>query len=71
MLHQNWRHRAILSLGEDNDFDLHYSSVLVLSKKDSLKIKDLILEFIKEKEKILLPSPEEEMVALNVDYFKI
>jgi uncharacterized protein (TIGR02147 family) len=70
-LHQNWRHKAIESLSEDNDFDLHYSSVLVLSKKDSLKIKDLILNFIKEKEVILAPSAEEQMVVLNLDYFKM
>lgn len=31
--HQNFRNKAIISLEEDNDFDLHYSAVLTLSKK--------------------------------------
>lgn len=70
-LHQNWRHKAIQSLENQNDIDLHYSSVLVLSKKDVSKVRDLILKFIKDKEKILLPSREEEIVALNIDYFMI
>lgn len=71
-LHQNWRHKAIESLAESDDgFDLHYSSVLVLSKKDAEKIKDLILEFIRKKEEILAPSPEEQAVALSLDYYKL
>lgn len=70
-LHQNWRQKAIESLVDTNEFNLHYSSVLALSKKDALKIRGIILELIKQKEEILIPSPEEEIVAFNIDYFKI
>jgi uncharacterized protein (TIGR02147 family) len=70
-LHSNWRQKAIDSLIDKDELNLHYSSVLILSKKDALKIKQLILELIKEKEKILLPSPEEQMVIFNLDYFKL
>ena len=70
-LHQNWRHKAIESLADENELNMHYSSVLVLSKKDALKIKEMILDFIKRKEQILAPSPEEQLVAFNMDYFKL
>lgn len=68
--HQNFRNKAIIALEEDNDFDLHYSSVLTLSKKDSVKIRQLLLKFIAEKEEILIPSPNEDIIGLNLDLFK-
>lgn len=70
-LHQNMRQKAIESLINTNDFNLNYSSILVLSKEDSINIRNLILNLIREKEKILIPSPEEEMVAFNIDYFRL
>lgn len=71
LLHQNFRYKAIENLSKKNDFNLHYSSALVLSYEDSKKIKEILLNFIKEKEKILLPSPEERLIALNIDLFEI
>jgi uncharacterized protein (TIGR02147 family) len=70
-LHQNWRQKAIESLINNNELNLHYSSVLVLSKKDAQKIRSLILDLIKKQEEILIPSSEEEMVVFNLDYFKL
>jgi hypothetical protein len=69
--HQNFRNKAIVSLEEDNDFDLHYSAVLTLSKKDAAKIRQLLLKFIADKEEILIPSPDEEIISLNLDLFKL
>jgi len=69
--HQNFRNKAILSLEEENDFNLHYSAVLTLSKKDCHKIRDLILKLIAEKETILAPSPNEDIICLNMDLFKL
>jgi uncharacterized protein (TIGR02147 family) len=68
--HQNYRQKAINSLEEENSFDLHYSSVLTLSKKDSLKIRELVLKLIADKEKILIPSANEEIIFLNLDLFR-
>jgi uncharacterized protein (TIGR02147 family) len=68
--HQNYRHKAIRSLENENDFDLHYSAVLTLSREDARRVRDLLLGFVKEKEEILIPSPNEEIVFLNLDLFK-
>lgn len=68
--HQNFRNKAITSLEEENDFDLHYSGALTLSKKDAIKVRQLLLKFLADKEEILIPSANEEIVALNFDLFK-
>lgn len=70
-LHATWRNKAVSSLENKENDDLHYSSVLVLSSDDTKKIKEMILKLIKDKEDILKPSLEEEMVALNIDYFRL
>lgn len=49
--HQNFRHSAIMSLERENSFNLHYSSVMTLSKKDAIRVRDLILELTKKKMK--------------------
>lgn len=69
--HQNYRHKAILSLEDENDFNLHYSGVLTLSKKDALKIRALVLKMIADTEEILIPSANEEIMSLNLDIFKL
>jgi hypothetical protein len=69
--HQNFRQMAIAYLDQDNELDLHYSSILTLGKEDCLQIKNLILKLIKDKEQILLPSPNEEIICLNLDFFQL
>lgn len=68
--HQNFRQKAMVSLENENEFDLHYSAVLTLSNKDAVKIRQMILNFISDKEKILTTSPNEEIIGLNLDIFK-
>ncbi len=70
-LHQNWRQRAIESLASPREEDLHYSVMMTLSRADIGRIRDLVLEFIKAKEAILIPSADEEAVVLNIDYFRL
>ncbi len=67
--HQNYRHRAIQSLEQENGFDLHYSGALTLSKEDAQNVRHMLLDFLKKKEDILIPSPNEEIVFLNLDLF--
>ena len=68
-LHQNWRMKAIETLALKNPDNLHYSSVMTLSKTDAQKIRSMILEFVEGKETILKDSPDETAVVLNIDYF--
>lgn len=70
-LHQNFRALSVQRLTVANDLKLNYSSILALSKKDAKEIRRLIIDLIRQKEKILLPSKEEELVVFNLDYFKL
>jgi hypothetical protein len=70
-LHQNWRQKAVESLATPHEEDLHYSVMMTLSKKDVGQIRNLVLDFIKAKEAVLIPSPDEEAVVLNIDLFRI
>jgi hypothetical protein len=71
MHHQNFRQMGLSYMDQENDFDLRYSSVLTLGQEDAIKIKNLVLKLIKDKEAILIPSPNEEIIGLNLDLFKI
>lgn len=70
-LHQNWRLRAVESLAAPHAEDLHYSVMMTLAKKDISQMRQMLLDFIKEKEKVLIPSPDEEAVVMNLDLFRI
>jgi len=68
--HMNWRLEAMKSLERnESQSHLHYSSVMTLSQKDAQKIKGMLLEMISKAEAVMLPSPEEKLVALCLDWF--
>lgn len=69
--HTNWRMEAIQSLSRSHEDDLHYSSVMTLSKNDYTKIRDILLNSLESMEKVLIPSKDEEMVVLNIDLFNL
>lgn len=69
--HQNLRQLAIRSLDHETVEDLHYSSVVTLSKSDARHLKDRMLEEIGEILKTVRASSEEEAFIFNVDFFSL
>jgi len=69
--HMNWRQKAMEGLHEEEAAKLHYTCPLTLSKSDALKLRDLIVKFIEQVNKVVDPSPSEELHCLNIDWFKI
>lgn len=69
--HTNWRLQAIESLEREDIYDVHYSAVVTLSKADIKKIKNLLLEQLKENIEIIKASNEEELCVLNIDFFNL
>lgn len=69
--HTHWRQQSIESLERETEKDLHYSAVVSLSRSDVLKLKDRMLEQIKENIQIVKDSPAEEMFVFNVDFFSL
>lgn len=69
--HTNWRLSAVNSLHRETQDELHYSAVVSLSKKDIKKIKDRILEEIKNNIEIVKQSKEEELYSYCIDFFSL
>jgi len=69
--HTNWRLRCMASLDEERAADLHYSSVLTLSREDALFVKSRLVDAIEEVIKKIKTSPEETVYSFCTDFFEI
>lgn len=69
--HTNWRVRTLEALDREKISDLHYSAVVSLSHEDALKIKDAILEGLKNNLKKIRDSKEEVLYCYNIDFFSM
>ena len=68
--HVNWRLEAMKALDRNRDDDLHYSAVFALSKVDIDKIRETLLQAIRNAEVILKKSGEEELIGVAIDLFQ-
>jgi uncharacterized protein (TIGR02147 family) len=69
--HLNWRYRALENIKHDYPTKLHYSAPMTLSHKDAEKVRERLVKTIEEVGKLIDPSPNEELMCLNMDWFKI
>jgi uncharacterized protein (TIGR02147 family) len=69
--HINWRLKTIQSLESKTPLDLHYSSVVSLSREDFLVIKAKLIQAIEEARGIIKDSKEEFVGSLLVDFFEV
>lgn len=69
--HSNWRLRSLEEFNKEDPAKLFYSSPMTLSKNDYEKIRALLVSTIQSVAEIVDPSPSEELVCLNIDWFKI
>lgn len=70
--HTNWRQRALASAQNIAKSDsLHYSVVHSLSLEDFEKLKSMLLEFIERSKKIVEASPEQELISVCLDCFRV
>lgn len=70
-LHTNWRLKALEQLNFADDSSMHYSSPMTMARTDLPRVKEVLIRAIKEIDGILDPSPSEELVCLNIDWFKV
>ncbi len=68
--HSNWRMKAIASLDNPDGTDLHYSSVVAISKADSLRIHQILIEAIERVRAVVKDSKEEVAYSYCLDLFK-
>jgi len=59
------------SFDREDLHDLHYSSIVSLSMKDAIKLKDNLLERLEGDVKLIRDSAEEELYCLCLDWFSL
>jgi predicted transcriptional regulator len=69
--HANWRIKAMEKHPSLSESELAYSSPMSLSAKDAKKIREVLMQTVKDVVKIRDPSPCEEAWCLNMDWFRI
>lgn len=67
--HTNWRTQAIASFDREASSDLHYSAVVSVSKADAIKVKDTLIEAVKNTTRFISKSKEEEVFSFVIDFF--
>lgn len=70
--HSNWRLRAVQSLEkEDRDEDLHYSSVVSISKEDFMRVRFALTRELEATKAIIRDTEPTELCGLCMDFFKL
>lgn len=69
--HQNWRARAVLDAQLPGSSGLHFTNVQTVGKSDLPALNERLVQFIDDCKEILDPSPDEELVAITCDVFKV
>lgn len=69
--HLNWRQKALENIKSADISKLHYSAPMTLSKSDYEVVRKKIVKLIEEIGRVVDPSPPEELVCLNIDWFKV
>ncbi|MBC7371681.1 MAG: DUF4423 domain-containing protein [Bdellovibrionaceae bacterium] len=62
---------SIRSLEKDQAQNLHYSSVVSISKKDVANIQEKLIEVLAEIKPIIRKSKEEDIYSLSMDFFSL
>ncbi len=69
--HANWRTRALQSLDQVEEKDLHYSSVITCSKEDVDQIKEIMIQTIEKIRGVVRPSKDETAYVYCLDLFHL
>jgi len=69
--HENWRMQGLKCLDQINHEDeMFFTFPMSISKETALKLRERIINFIAETNKLVEPSKSEQGICLNIDYFK-
>ena len=68
--HTNWRLRALDSLNQQTETDLHYTSVMSISAEVAGQIRQLLLKSIQDSEPLIKGAQDEAVYTLAIDLFE-
>jgi uncharacterized protein (TIGR02147 family) len=67
--HTNWRMQAIRAIDINDNLDLHYSTVVSMSKNDIPRLKEILIKAIEECRLVIKDSKEEKIQSICIDLF--
>lgn len=69
--HANWRQKALAAMSNGDAQALHYSAPMTLSRADAERVREILIDAINRIDKIVEPSPSEELMCVNFDWFRV
>ncbi|OQW48818.1 MAG: hypothetical protein A4S09_13550 [Proteobacteria bacterium SG_bin7] len=69
--HTNWRLKALEKMGGMDSEELFYSGPMVISQSLQTEIRKRLVQVIQENVKLIKDCPDETLMCLNIDWFKI
>jgi uncharacterized protein (TIGR02147 family) len=69
--HTNWRMQAIRSIDINDPADLHYSTVVSMSRADVPRVKEILIKTIEECRSVIRESKEEKIQSICFDFFGV
>lgn len=69
--HSNWRNKAIQRIDDLTTEELMFTSPFSINAKDFRRIREMIVDLIKESSNVIKESPSEDVACLNIDLFLI
>lgn len=69
--HTNWRMKGIQKMDTRENAELFFSSPMSMSLSDFVKIREILSKSIEKSLEICRASPAEDVVCLNIDFFKV
>lgn len=61
----------MISLDQERETDLHYSSVVSLARGDSVKLKEMTIACLEQVNALVRESPAEEIHSFKMDFFSL
>ncbi len=69
--HANWRLKCIDTMDHEVSEELHYTSVISLSRRDVHRIRERLIQAIEEVREVVRPSAEEDVFCYTLDLFRV
>lgn len=69
--HANWRFHGLQAIDRSNPEDLHFTSVMTISRTDAQKLKAMTRDFIRSTQPLIRDSAEETMQCLLIDLYAV
>jgi uncharacterized protein (TIGR02147 family) len=69
--HSNWRLLAMQRFPNRRTSDVHYSSVITVSRRDAVKLKEMLVGVLRSADAVIRDSREETLQCFSLDFFEV